>query len=291
MDAKNISPNINSSQKLWRYMSLDKLINLLDSETLFFTPVNSYAKTDPFEGLIPRVGLDALGKIFKESQDMIMRDLRAMKESALKNSPMKNTLPQVVIEKLEELEEDISNHPKRMDAVFFNIMRNVVVNCWHQNDYESEAMWKLYSDLSKGIAIETTAGSLIDSVVDEKSHRIFFSEVQYIDFDSPQIRPQDCVVNGTLGILLKRIAFKHENEARLYFSPEKDYADAEKSKPAAEYVKVDVKKLIHKVYISPYATEPFPSSVKCIMKKFGFPEDKVIVSKLLSPEDNLLRIF
>lgn len=220
-----------------------------------------------------------------------MRDLMAMKESALKDSPMKNTLPQGVIELLDKFEEDVSNHPKKMDAVFFNIMRNVVVNCWHQNDYESEAMWKLYSDLNKGIAIETTAGALIDSVIDEKAERIFFSEVQYIDFDSAQIKAQDCVVNGTLGILLKRIAFKHEHEARLYFSPEKDYSDVEKSKPSAEYIKVDVRKLIHKVYISPYATEPFPSSVKCIMNKFGFTEDKVIVSKLLSPEENLLRIF
>lgn len=291
MDTKHISPNIPSSQKIWRYMSLDKLINLLDSETLFFTPISWYASTDPFEGLIPRAGLDAIGKTFMASKDGMIRNLNSVKEYSLKKLPKGHVLPKEYMDRFDQIEDEINNHPMKMDEIYFNLMRNAVVNCWHQNDYESEAMWKLYSDSNKGVAIETTAGDLIDSIVDDKKNRLFFSEVKYIDFESPEIKPGDCIVNGILGILLKRIAFRHENEARLFFLPEKNYTIPQDSIPRAENIKVDINKLIHKIYISPYASEPFPSSVHCIMKKFNFPEERIITSKLLSPEDKLLRIF
>ncbi|WP_250530693.1 hypothetical protein [Caballeronia sp. NCF4] len=48
---------------LWRYLTLDKFINLIESSTLFFTPLAWYKETDPFEGYLPKVAIDAIAAI------------------------------------------------------------------------------------------------------------------------------------------------------------------------------------------------------------------------------------
>ena len=40
----------------------------------------------------------------------------------------------------------------------------MAINCWHMNDFESEAMWKLYLKSNEGIAIQSTYQRLIDSL-------------------------------------------------------------------------------------------------------------------------------
>lgn len=289
--AEYITSNIDVDQKLWRYMSLDKLINLLNKKELFFTPVENYANSDPFEGLQPKSALDAIAGILRQSQSEMLEQSLKVKAHAFTNSPFPGKIPPQILSKFEELENEISLHTSKMEQVYFNIMKCVVVNCWHQNNFESEAMWKLYSDSQKGVAIQTTLKSLIDSIDDEKEDRIYFSEIKYIDYDNPDLQPQDCVVNGNIGPLLKRKSFEHENEARLYFTPNKNYSKPEESNPKPEFVKVDTDKLIEKVYISPYAVEPYPSSVECILKIFGIGEDKIIRSSLLKPDNNLLKMF
>ena len=37
----------------------------------------------------------------------------------------------------------------------------ITINCWHLNDYESAAMWKLYGGVNKGIAIQSTFDRMI----------------------------------------------------------------------------------------------------------------------------------
>ena len=291
LEAKNVTQNINKNQKLWRYMTLDRLINLLDTQKLFFTPIKYYASSDPFEGLLPKASLDAIAGVLKDSQIELIENIIKVKNHALSISPLPDEVKSDAALEFDKLRGDIESYPARMESVYFNLMSCVVVNCWHQNDFESEAMWKLYSDSHKGIAIQTTAESLLDSVIDPRSSAIYFSEIKYINYDSPDLKPGDCVVNGNIGPLLKRTAFQHENEARLYFSPKMNYSKPDEAKPAPEFIAVDINKLIHKVFISPYASEPFPSSVKCVLKMFGISDDKIVQSELLTPSDNLMRMF
>lgn len=41
------------------------------------------------------------------------------------------------------------------------------ISCWHMNEYESAAMWKLYAKSSDAIAIQTTFQKLCESIGDE----------------------------------------------------------------------------------------------------------------------------
>lgn len=53
------SKQLSGKSGLWRYLSLDKLIDLLSTSELFFTPLAVFAKSDPFEEYLPSVALDA----------------------------------------------------------------------------------------------------------------------------------------------------------------------------------------------------------------------------------------
>jgi hypothetical protein len=43
-----------------------------------------------------------------------------------------------------------------IDNAFYELKRLTKINCWHRAGYESDAMWRLYADEKKGIAINTT---------------------------------------------------------------------------------------------------------------------------------------
>jgi hypothetical protein len=57
------SKQLPGTTRLWRYLSLDKLVDLLSTSELFFTPLATFAKTDPFEGYLPSVAFDAHASI------------------------------------------------------------------------------------------------------------------------------------------------------------------------------------------------------------------------------------
>lgn len=250
--ARNISSNLNENQKLWRYMSLDKLIDILHKKRLYFSAVGNYT-FDPHEGLLPKSLRQELATLFSGNI----------------------TLP---------------NENVKFEEMISLILSAFTVNCWHQNDGESEAMWKLYSDLNKGVAIQTTVKSLSDSITSELSDKILFSDVHYVDLNNN--------VNLNLGFnsfklipAFKRLAFQHEREARLIYSHpiEKGMAKFRDKSPAT--IDVNPSLLIEKIYISPYAEEPFPSSVECVLKMFGISDDKIVRSDLLTVDESLRKLF
>ncbi len=61
-----VSKKLPGSTKLWRYVSLDKFVDLLSTSELFFSPLASFAQTDPFEGYLPTVALDAHASISRK---------------------------------------------------------------------------------------------------------------------------------------------------------------------------------------------------------------------------------
>ncbi|MEX2036885.1 MAG: hypothetical protein WEA28_17015 [Xanthobacteraceae bacterium] len=81
----------------------------------------------------------------------------------------------------------------------------VYVNCWHQNEYESVAMWKLYAPANESIAIVSTVKKLIDALDDS----CIVSSVTYLDYGKDHIDDW----NMFSGFLHKRISFEHERES------------------------------------------------------------------------------
>ena len=122
------------------------------------------------------------------------------------------------------------------------------INCWHMNDSESYLMWKVYSD--RGCAIETTFERL-QIAFDEFPGAIEGTTVEYLDFR----RDEMPVGNIYHLVSRKSLPYRDEKEFRLLFWR---YIVENQSIPVDDgiKVKVDLKKLISRIWLSPQLTAP-----------------------------------
>lgn len=261
--------NITDDETLWRYMSLDKLVNLLETKMLYFAPLESYRYTDPFEGYVP----DVAAKTYCEVQGFFVKGL----EEVFKCIESK---PDINRENLDKTKSMLANYRHSTQAAYEKLAKEITVNCWHQNISESEAMWRLYSDDNKGVAIKTSVKSLISSF-GEYDKTINLGKVKYIDFADRNLNLRDCKVDGHSVPLLKRSSFEHEKEVRCFIFSNAIVGGCDiKVEASPNYVPVCTETLIEQIFISPFAKEPFNSSVFAICKKYNFDE-KVVQSDLL----------
>lgn len=287
LDPSKITSNIKPEQKLWRYMSLEKLIDILSKKQIFFTPLSSYVNSDPFEGLVPKIALQPFVDMGSNYIDEQKKILIETKKKLFENIVLDNKGWSTIHEALDYLhQQNINRRKSEIEKAFLNLKKVIVINCWHQNETESEAMWRLYSDNNKGVAIQTTFSNLIESINDD---RVYFSEVKYIDFYDETLSKNDVeFFNGKFSLpLLKRKAFQHEHEARLFFARDINEEDGY----VPDLIDIDITKLISKIYISPYCSELYANSVRNIVEKFGIKSNLVEHSELLKVDSKLTVIF
>ena len=276
-----VGDSVNINMPLWRYMSLDKLISLLEGNNLFFTPLETYKNSDPFEGYAPKVVFDAYSDIFGSE----VKEL----EGAQEQLKVKAGNNQVMINELSKIKNVTPDFRELIKQTYKTVTKGITVNCWHANSSESEAMWKLYSDNGKGIAVKTSISSLVKSIENfDQDLLIQIGAVKYLDFHDDKICPKDCVTDGYLSPLLKRSSFSHENEVRLFTIPKIDSSNVNNFKAKPEFVQALAMDLIEGIYISPFAGEPFVSSILAICNKYSIPAQIVIKSQLLEGHEDLL---
>jgi hypothetical protein len=170
------------------------------------------------------------------------------------------------------------------------------LNCWHINDNQSDAMWKIFLDTKNGIAIKSSVGDLIKSLSSSMDD-VFISEVYYRDFDKVTFNElmneeQNKIFNGRGGSLnqfnYKRICFEHEKELRLYHIdlpiPHAIKNGIPREPLAHKRIDVVLDNLINEVIIAPFADEWFESLVLQLIEKFDY-KFKVSKSKLYKIED------
>lgn len=159
--------------------------------------------------------------------------------------------------------EDIDSLQRSVDFM----RRTTYISCFHINDFESAAMWSLYSKNS-GIAIQTTVQQLIDAMREEEKN-IYIGEVGYYDYRKDYIFR----INDLFSFVIsKRKSFEHERELRCVFSyyNYRDVYTNSKKYPSGVDINVDLSFLIEKVYISPYA-EPFLKDIlEKVIKQYNY---------------------
>ncbi|MDT9642572.1 DUF2971 domain-containing protein [Pseudomonas protegens] len=265
---------------LWRYMSLEKLINLIDTRALFLSPIAFFKNSDPLEGHLP-----------KKFHDEIASHLQSMMQSG---PEFPESAPKEIRNFEKELKESSSQQLKLMRE---KARGRKSICCWYESQFESEAMWKLYGDNGKSIAIKTTVGSLRKSIESRDNEKLVFLErIRYLDFNNVDMTRDELLAKkeSVASILLKRKEYEHEREVRLYHEPDRfdlmrpenflsDYWEKYIIKPHT--INVDVSELIHSIVISPYVSEPYTSSVKAICGKYELTSCDVYQSKLLESYD------
>ena len=222
---------------LWRYMDLPKFISLISRKELYFASANSFE--DIFEG--------AKGILDKKDKwDSFYLDF--FKKSIL-TAPFQDQ-NELTIEKVKADSERLLKQLNESG----NLQRKYTfISCWHLNEYESEAMWKLYSkDVSNALAIKTTFGNLYEAL--DRNPYIDIGKVKYIDY-----KKRFTSINGAFWY--KRKSFEYEKEVRAIIIKHDITSKG-------IYIPIDIKKLILGVYVSPYAPTWFVDVVKDVVQKY-----------------------
>jgi hypothetical protein len=270
-----VDQELSDSVVLWRYMSFDKFIHLIDSRSLFLAPISFFKNSDPLEGHLPRK--------FHEEIESNFQEMRNESKKSLEIFPIEE---QVILKEYNEMSE------QRMSAMTEKMRERQCICCWFESKLESEAMWKLYGDNGKAIAIKTTVGSLREAIQSvENKNTVFLNRVKYIDFNDKELKIEDFPHKEKASILLKRKEYEHEKEVRLYHRPDEQGIIYAHSHIFTDYwikysiksysVNVDINKLIENIVVSPYVSEPFLSSVRAICDKYKLNNSVVYQSTLL----------
>lgn len=234
--------------KLWRYQDFAKFVSLLDSKRLFFTRADSFE--DPFE----------CARGFNFQKDAIYADienyLRLEVTTKLKSAGNGNPSDAEVETALTAEKE---NYLKQQEEK----RKNFFVSCWHENERESEGMWKLYTTaLSQGVAVQTTAERLCYAL---GSSTFKIGKVNYTSYDKP-------LEDDKLPVWYKRDSFVHEREVRVVIQ---EVGSSDKGK----LIPVDLDTLIENVYVSPTAAPWLAALVKNVMHQYGI-DKPVLYSQL-----------
>lgn len=215
---------------IWRYMDFAKFISLLQRSALFFCKISHLRHDDGFEGTLPEANLPYLDANFKDM-------------------PWATELIKRV-------------YSKDLSEMLF-------VNCWHLNEFESDTMWRLYTQHKfggLGIAIQTSFRKLCDCFGTAEFIKVGVGKVKYIDYSVDPIDP-----TYYLGVAMhKREHYRSENEVRaVTFIPNITVEAVEKGNSTepikAEwrkaldqqreyggvYLEVNLQILIEKIYLSP----------------------------------------
>ena len=138
----------------------------------------------------------------------------------------------------------------------------VAVSSWHINEYESFAMWQIFTQNSEGLAIQSTIGRLQKAVKPENNFDQYIGEVNYIDYRKEYIPFDDLF----FPFLFKRKSFQYEREVRILTDTSKSTIKLNDGLK----INVDINQLIEKIYIHPKSENWYKKLVIELVERLGF---------------------
>jgi hypothetical protein len=236
---------------IWRYLDFTKFVSLLENRSIFFCRADMLG--DKFEGAFTNKTL--------QLRDQIME---------VKKVP----------------EEFRNHHRSYMQKITSCLRKWTAINCWHMNEGESAAMWKLYVKNNEGVAIESTFSHLVQSFAAYSADDIYIGIVRYVDPDSGLI-PEHVPYSQ---FFAKQPCFQHERELRAVVQriPEGVIGNYTFN-PNIEIWKnglqipVELNILVDRIRIAPTAPDWFTDLVKRVIHKYGFEWEVTISDMMKDP--------
>ncbi|GJL94643.1 MAG: DUF2971 domain-containing protein [Hyphococcus sp.] len=223
-----------NEEPVWRFMSLTKLLDLLISNSLYFTQIKILRENDPYE-YEPWEFERKVAEYIDQDDEAAFRFTSVNDEVSLelKEKMIKNT------------RETFGMSGLRNRRGVWG--RSMYVSCWHVSKDEPAGLWKQYSDEFEGVAIKSTIGGLRASL-DAAPEELHLGVIKY---DNPKTYNQ-YDLNLLFPAFRKRNNFKHENELRiLFFDREQDFADSDKVYSPGIKIPFERAKLISKIVVGP----------------------------------------
>jgi hypothetical protein len=213
--------------KIWRYLDLPKFIDMFVKRRIYLRRADQFL--DAFEGMPTFPLRDYIYASYKELENEI--------PGSFDGNPIAHA-----------------------NDALTNLRKLNFINCWYFGNYESAAMWSLYSQVGSGIAVQSTVQRLRDAMPIEA----YIGKVKYVDYSVANIDPKDDLRSV---LFLKRNHFEHEREVRVVLPVSFEKSDSEK---IGHYVDIDLSELIEVLIISPKTPLWLHESVNAFMDTVGF---------------------
>jgi hypothetical protein len=147
----------------------------------------------------------------------------------------------------------------------------ILVNCWHMNRRESDALWRIYGGPDEAVAIRSTV-SRVKAAFEPCPHPVYVGQVLYTDYEFGAIVPE----LTRFPFLFKRDTFEHEREVRAVIRVP--------SAPAVgRYIPVDLDTLIDQIYVAPTAPDWVMDMVALLTAQYDTP--RPVKRSLLNPHN------
>jgi Protein of unknown function (DUF2971) len=245
---------------IWRFMDYPKFFSMITERRLHLAQIAILRTEDPFEGH----ETDKLKEIIKRIN--VPGFAEGLSKVFFGDSTRANYLKTVYGE---------DNFIKELDRK----AHTTYANCWHVNEHESAALWRLYTQDGAGVAIKSSISKLRESLVNSQEN-IHVGSVEYIDYEHEFIGG-----NGYQQFFSKRKSFEHEKELRIcvithpYQGP-----DDISLLPKNLSICCDITKLIDKIYISPHSPFWHLKTIQAIAGSFNIDAEIIIKSGMLSKD-------
>lgn len=170
---------------------------------------------------------------------------------------------------------------EQTEKAFFELKRLTKISCWHRANYESDAMWKLYAQARKGIAICTTPEKMKNAFQpfrlkpEYQPETIYAGPVQYTDLTKTRLNLS----------MLERFFYKH-----MAFSWEQEFRLSISLRIAEEFgvnvptnginVSADIDTLIEHIILGPSLASDEKEKICELAKNHGM-DNKIEISTLL----------
>lgn len=161
----------------------------------------------------------------------------------------------------EEIKKLSENNPEFLDY-YKSHREKVVVSSWHINEYESFAMWQIFTQNNEGLAIQSTIGRLQKALKPEINYSQFIGEVNYIDYKKEYIPFDDMF----FPFMFKRKSFQYEREIRII----SDLSENNIKINDGIKIDVDINQLIEKIYIHPKSENWYKKLVIELVSKLDY---------------------
>lgn len=262
--------------KVWRYMDFAKYVLMLEKGALWFTRVDKLGESfeeklgDPFEGRIAGATSDRNREIY----DWVA----SQKSESLPTQGERDRYVEA------NLSADLRLNEWHREWTY--------VNCWHMNEHESAAMWRLYARTNEAVAIQSTYARLRDCLptevhmgaveADELSGSrfeqrglVYLGEVQYMDVATEAMPQQGYRLPP---FMYKRRSFEYEHEVRAVISTDPYPAGSTYHQPyrwqdirsvrMGWEFKLPLEDLLERVYVAPTAQPWFCEAVEAVTRKY-----------------------
>jgi hypothetical protein len=190
--------------------------------------------------------------------DLLLSQKLFMSRSDKFEDQYEGTFSEPTFEEIKKLSE---NNPEFLDY-YKSKREKVVVSSWHINEYESFAMWQIFTQNSEGLAIQSTVDRLQKSLLNETNFKQYIGEVNYIDYKKEHIPFDD----SFFPFLFKRKSFQYEREVRII----SDLSEKNITINDGIKIDVDINQLIEKIYIHPKSENWYKKLVIELVSKLGF---------------------